>query len=128
MIRSSASRESPTQSFDAIFMADTAYTADHQNIPRVLFDSLDKTNSSVLGLMVEVLIRRYEQRLSRLVEEARQWDELRTTIDEESAAYLFVASIQHLVFWALVRNELAQIRDPAPGTFVSCRACVEAIR
>jgi predicted component of type VI protein secretion system len=116
------------QALEAMFMADVNFVADHPNIPRMLLGSLGRSKNSALSTMIEALIQRYEQRLSSVVEEAQQSDELRATIDKESAARLYVAAIQHFVFRTLVRDELREIREAAPAAFASYRACVEATR
>ncbi len=117
---------SPIRSLEAMFMADVAYVADHLNIPRMLLGAFGRANSSALRLMIEALIQRYEQRLSRAIEEAQQCGAIRTTIDKRIAARLFIAAIQHLVFRALIVGDVDSIRERAPDAFKSYRACMEA--
>ena len=109
-------------------MADIAYVARHPHIPRILLGTLATKERSPLKLMVEVFVRRYEGRISGLIEEAQRYGEVRNTVDKESAARLFIATIQHLVFRALVADEIANIREAAPAAFTSYRRCVEAAR
>ncbi|WP_416797536.1 TetR family transcriptional regulator C-terminal domain-containing protein [Ciceribacter azotifigens] len=109
-------------------MADIAYVAGHPHIPRTLLGTLATKERSPLKLMVEVFVRRYEGRISGLIEEAQRYGEVRNTVDKESAARLFIATIQHLVFRALVADEIANIREAAPAAFTSYRRCVEAAR
>jgi hypothetical protein len=78
--------------------------------------------------MIGAFIRRYEQRLAHVIEEGQQRGELRSEIDKESAARLFVVTIQSLVFTALVRDELDGVREAAAAAFASYRACMEAVR
>lgn len=128
MIHSSTVRESPMQSLEAIFMADVNFVADHPDIPLLLLSALGRTAKSPLKLMMATLIQRYERRLSCVIEEARQCGEIRDALDTETATRLFIAAIQHLVFRALVVDEISGIREAAPGAFKSYRACVEAVR
>ncbi|MGB3539771.1 MAG: TetR/AcrR family transcriptional regulator C-terminal domain-containing protein [Mesorhizobium sp.] len=109
-------------------MADVAYIADHPNMPPILLSALTNTRSPALRLMISAFIRRYEQRLSHMIEEGQQRGELRPEIDKDGAARLFVAAIQSLVFTALVRDELDGVREAAPAVFASYRAYVEAVR
>jgi hypothetical protein len=85
-----------------MFMADVAYVADHPNIPRMLLGALGRGNNSALRLMIEALLRWYERRFSRVMEEAHQCGGTRSTIDKRIAARLFITTIQHLVFRALI--------------------------
>lgn len=128
MIHSSPSDPSPMKSLEAMFMADVAYVAGHPNIPRVLLGTLVTKEKSALKLMLEAFVRRYERRISCLIEEAQQCGEVRATVDKEGAARLFIAAIQHLVFRALVADELSKIREAAPAAFTSYRRCLEAIQ
>ncbi|MCO5164028.1 MAG: TetR/AcrR family transcriptional regulator C-terminal domain-containing protein [Mesorhizobium sp.] len=109
-------------------MADIAFVAEHQNIPRMLLSSLGRSKQSVLRLMIATFIKRYEQRISCVIAEAQKCGEIRATLDRESAARLFIATIQNLVFHALVADEIDQLREAAPAAFASYRACVEATR
>lgn len=101
---------SPIRPLEATIMSDVAY---------------GRANSSALRLMIGALIQRYEQRLSGMIEEARQCGEIRSTIDEKIATRLFIAAIQHLVFRALIVGAVDSIRVAAPGAFKSYRACME---
>ena len=114
------------RSLEAMIMADVAYVADHPNIPRMLLGALGRANSSALGLMIEALIQRYKQRPSRVIEEAQQCCEIRSTIDKRIAARLCIAAIQYLVFRALIVGDVDSIREAAPDAFKSYRACMEA--
>jgi hypothetical protein len=128
MIHSSSAGASPMQSLEAMFMVDVNFVADHPKILRLLVGALGCTGKSPLKLMTATFIRRYEQRLSCVIAEARQRGEIRDTLDTATAARLFIAAIQHLVFRALVVDEISGIREAAPGAFKSYRACVDAVR
>lgn len=119
---------SPMRSLEAMFMADVAYIAEHPNIPGKLLGAVSGTKSSALRLMIATLIQRYEGRLSGVIEEGQRYGEIRTTIDKEIAARLFIAAIQHLVLRALIVGDVASIREAAPDAFKSYRTCVEANR
>ncbi|MBN9548365.1 MAG: hypothetical protein J0H31_05640 [Alphaproteobacteria bacterium] len=128
MIHSSLARKSPMPSLEAMFMADVNFVADHPDVPQLLLGAPGRTAKSPLKLMMATFIRRYEQRLSCVIAEARQCGEIRDTLGTETAARLFIAAIQHLVFRALDADEISGIREAAPGAFKSYRACVEAVR
>jgi hypothetical protein len=128
MIHSFSGQRSSLRSLEAMFMADAAYIADHPNMPLILLSALTNTRGPALRLMIGAFIRRYERRLSHMIEEGQQRGELRSEIDKESAARLFVVTIQSLVFTALVRDELDGVREAAAAAFASYRACMEAVR
>ena len=128
MIHSQPTGVSPMQSLEAMFAADVNFVANHPNIPRLLLSAVGRTTKSPLKLMMATFVRRYEQRLSSVIAEAQQCGEIRATLDRETAAHLFIATIQHLVFRALIRDELDKIREAAPAAFASYRACVETAR
>lgn len=128
MIHCFSGQRSSLRSLEAMFMADVAYIADHPNISLTLLGALTNTRGPALRLMIGAFVRRYEQRLSHMIEEGQQRGELRSEIDKDDAARLFVAAIQSLVFTALVRDELDGVREAAPSVFASYRACVEAVR
>jgi phage baseplate assembly protein W len=128
MIHSQPTGVSPMQSLEAMFAADVNFVANHPNIPQLLLSAVGRTTKSPLKLMIATFVRRYEQRLSSVIAEAQQRGEIRATLDEETAARLFIATIQNLVFRALIRDELDKIREAAPAAFASYRACVETTR
>lgn len=128
MIHSFSGQRSPLRSLEAMFMADVAYIADHPNMPLTLLGALTNTRGPALRLMIGVFIRRYEQRLSHMIEEGQQRGELGSEIDKDGAARLFVAAIQSLVFAAPIRDELDGVREAAPAAVTPYRACVEAVR
>ncbi len=128
MIHSFSDQRSPLRSLEAMFIADVAYIADHPNMPLTLLGALTNPRGPALRLMIGAFIRRYEQRLAHIIEEGQRRGELRSEIDKDGAARLFVAAIQSLVFTALVRDELDGVREAAPAVFASYRACVEAVR
>lgn len=128
MIHSRQTGTSPMRSLEAMFMADIAYVAEHQNIPRMLLGALGHSKQSVLKRMIATVIQRYEQRISGVIAEAQQCGEIRATLDRQSAARLFVATMQNLVFHALASDEVDRLRDAASAAFASYRACVEGAR
>ena len=128
MTHSQQTSASPMQSLEAMFTADVNFVANHPNIPRLLLNTLGRTTKSPLKLMMATFIQRYEQRLSDVIAEAQECGEIRATLDGEAAARLFIATIQNLVFRALIRDELDKIREAAPAAFASYRACVETTR
>lgn len=128
MIHFFSGQRSPLRSLEAMLMADVAYITDHPNMPLILLGALKNTRGPALRLMIGAFIRRYEQHLSHMIEEGQQRGELRSEIDKDGAARLFVAAIQSLVFTALVRDELDGVREAAAAAFASYRACMEAVR
>jgi hypothetical protein len=67
--------------------------------------------------MVQTLIQRYGERLSKLIEAGKLCGELDTKLDNEAAATLFIGTIQGLVMQSLLAGDMKKIRDDAPRVF-----------
>lgn len=67
--------------------------------------------------MVAALLRRYAQRLHRVLEVGRATGEFDPDLDIDAAATLFVGTIQGLVMQSLIDGEVTRIRRDAPRVF-----------
>jgi hypothetical protein len=67
--------------------------------------------------MVQALIRRYGERLRRLIEEGKTCGEVDIAIDTEASSILFIGTIQGLVMQSLLIGDLGRIRHDAPIVF-----------
>lgn len=112
---------SPLAALEAMFMAHVEFVAEHPGVPRMLFGELQRPGETGPKRMAQALIRRYEKRLSRLIEEGKIHGELAADINTEAAALLFIGTIQGLVMQSLLSGDLDRIRDDAPKVFVIYR-------
>ena len=113
--------ESPIAAMHAIFMTHVEFVAKHPGVPRMMFGELQRTESTPAKGMVQALIRRYGERLHRLIEEGKARGELFATLDTEAATLLFIGTIQGLVMQSLLAGDVNGIRRDAPGVFAIYR-------
>ncbi len=83
-------------------------------VPRIIFQELQRTTSKGPRKLVQML-RRYGERLLRLLHEGKRRGELIASLDVEAAAALFVGSIQGLVMQSLLAGDAASINRHAPA-------------
>lgn len=108
---------SPSAALEAMFMTHIAFVAKHPGVPRLLFGELQRADGTLAKRMVQTVIRKYEQRLQRLMEAGKAQGELDAQLDVASAAVLFIGTIQGLVMQSLLAGKVTQIRRNAPGVF-----------
>ena len=109
--------ESPLAALRAMFMSHVEFVTEHPGVPRMLFGELQRTESTPAKRMVQTLLRRYGERLHRLIEQGKARGELSVTLDNEAAAMLFIGSIQGLVMQSLLAGDVDRIRRDALRVF-----------
>lgn len=109
--------ESPLAAMQAIFMSHVEFVAEHPGVPRMMFGELQRAEQSSPKRIVQALIRRYGERLHRLIEAGKACGELSAALDTEAAATLFIGTIQGLVMQSLLAGNVERIRHDAPRVF-----------
>lgn len=117
---------SPLAALEAMFMAHIDFVSEHPGVPRMLFGELQRAGETIPKQMVQTLITRYRERLSRLLEAGRVQGELDADLDVEGAAVLFIGTIQGLVMQSLLAGDVANVRSNAPKVFAIYRRGIEA--
>ena len=117
---------SPVAALEAMFMTHIDFVAKHPGVPRMLFGELQRAGETLAKRMVQTLIRQYEQRLRRLMEEGKAHGELDAELDVDAAAVLFIGTIQGLVMQSLLAGKVNRIRREAPAVFAIYRRGIEA--
>lgn len=113
---------SPLAALEAMFMAHVEFVSDHPGVPRMLFGELQRAEESGSKRMVQTLIRRYQERLQRLIEEGKASGELASHIDTKAAAVLFIGTIQGLVMQSMLSGDLNHVRNNASTVLaIYCR-------
>lgn len=112
----------------AVFMTHIEFVAEHPGVPRMIFAELQRGEATVTRRMVQTLVRRYGERLQRLIEQGKASGELDATLDNEAAAMLFIGTIQGLVMQSLLDGDVARIRQDAPRAFAIYRRGIEVAR
>lgn len=117
---------SPMLALEGLFMAHVEFVASHPGVPRILLSELQRAESSTPKRIVQAFLRRYGERVSQLLVDARQQGELHAALDTEAAAILFVGTIQGLVLQGLLAGDVTRIRQDAPRVFAIYRRGIEA--
>ena len=112
---------SPMLALEALFMAHVDFIASHPGVPRILLAELQRAESSPPKRIAQVFLRRYGERVTKLLADAKALGELHPAIDTEAAAILFVGTIQGLVLQGLLAGDVSRIRRDAPRVFAIYR-------
>ncbi|WP_201587183.1 TetR/AcrR family transcriptional regulator [Psychrobacter jeotgali] len=115
--RSTKGIESPLAAMEAMFMSHIEFVAEHPGVPRMIFGELQRTEETPAKLMVQTLIKRYSERLHRLIDKGKASGELSSSLDSEAAAVLFIGTIQGLVMQSLLLGDVAHMQRDAPRVF-----------
>lgn len=108
---------SPLAALEAMFLAHVEFVAEHPGVPRILFGELQHPKKTASKAMVQTLIRRYGERLHRLLEAGKEQKELTDNLDTEASAILFIGTIQGLIMQSLLAGDIDRIRHDAPRVF-----------
>lgn len=119
--RSAEGVESPLAAMEAMFQSHVEFVAEHPGVPRMMFGELQRAEPTPAKQMVQTLIRRYGERLGRLIEKGKACGELSATLDEEAAATLFIGTVQGLVMQSLLAGDVERMRRDAPRVFAIYR-------
>lgn len=109
--------DSPLAAMQAIFMSHVEFVAEHPGVPRMMFGELQRAEQTAPKRIVQALIRRYGERLYRLIEAGKACGELSAALDTEAATTLFIGTIQGLVMQSLLAGDVERIRQDAPRVF-----------
>lgn len=112
---------SPVAALEAVFMAHVDFVSQHPGVPRMLFGELQRQGETLPKRIVQTLIRRYGERLHRLLEAGKAQGELDADLHADAAVVLFIGTIQGLVMQSLLAGDVARIRRDAPGVFAIYR-------
>lgn len=119
--RSAQGTGSPLAAMEAMFMSHVEFVAEHPGVPRIMFGELQRPESTPAKRIVQTLVRRYGERLHRLIDQGKASGELLPTLDTEAAATLFIGSVQGLIMQTLLADDVASIRRDAPRVFAIYR-------
>ena len=86
---------SPMLALEALFLAHVEFVASHPGVPRILLSELQRVEPSTSKRIVQAFLRRYGERVSQLLADAKQQGELHAALDTEAAAILFVGTIRY---------------------------------
>lgn len=93
----------------------------HPGVPRLVFAELQRPDDTVAKRIVREFLGRYAARIRHWLEIGIQSGELRTDLDPDSAATLFIGCIQGLVMQALLSGDSDHPQRAAAGIFALFR-------
>lgn len=100
--KAAAEAEGPLDAVRRMFLAHIAFVGKHPAIPRILFSELQHSKHGKLRQLIQQLVSGYEQRIAGLLEQAKQQGQVRTDLDCQMAAVLYIGMIQGLVMQATI--------------------------
>lgn len=109
--------EDPLKALEAIFFAHVDFIARHPGVPRVLIGQLQNSRSTPAKRMVRSMLKGYRQRISVLLEQAREARKLRPGLSIEAVAFQFIGTLQGLVLQSLIAGDVPRIVARAPAAF-----------
>lgn len=120
--------DSPLSALESVYMVHIEFVVAHPGVPRLLFGELQRAEDTPAKRIARALMRRYSERLSKLLEEGKSQGQLTRDLDIAAAATLFIGSIQGLVMQSLLGGNAKRIRTDAPGAFAIFRRGIGSAR
>ncbi len=124
--RAAQEADSPLDALRAIFMTHIDFVVAHPGVPRMLFGELQRAEPTPAKKIAHGLLKRYAERLTRQLENAKAEGEVCDEIDPHAAAILFIGTIQGLVMQSMLSGNLQAARKNAPGVVAIFLRGVEA--
>lgn len=115
--RASASEASPLQALRAGFESHVDYVIEHPGVPRMMFGELQRAGATPAKKVADGLMRRYAERLTRRLHEAKKVGEVAPETDCRAAAIMFIGMIQGLVMQSMLSGNIEAARVNSAGVF-----------
>lgn len=111
------SAQSPLAALEAVFHAHIDFVVKRPGVPRILFGELQRPEDSLAKRAVRTLLRQYNERLLRLIEQGQSQGEVAPDVDTNAVAALFVGMIQGLVLQSLLTGKQNSMRKKSVEVF-----------
>lgn len=115
--RAAASEASPLEALRAVFEGHVSFVIEHPGVPRMMFGELQRAEATPAKKVAHGLMRRYAERVTRRLEEAKKIGEVAAETDCQAAAILFIGMIQGLVMQSMLSGHIEAARTNAAGVF-----------
>lgn len=112
---------SPVAALEGMFMAHIDFVAAYPGVPRMLFGELQSAKETAPKRIAKTLMRRYGERLRRVIDEGKAQGDFDARLDTEAAVILFIGTVQGLVMRSLLTGDVRQIGRNAPRIFAIYR-------
>ncbi|MFA5627221.1 MAG: hypothetical protein WCX90_01490 [Thiohalomonadaceae bacterium] len=109
-------------------MANIDFVAKHPGVPRMMFGELQRAGKTAPKSMVQTLLRHYNERLYRLLEDGKAQGEVSVQLDTEAAVILFIGTVQGLVMRSLLSGDVDSIRHTAPRVFAIYKRGIQSVQ
>ncbi|MFX0546596.1 TetR/AcrR family transcriptional regulator [Roseovarius sp. S1116L3] len=109
--------ESPLETMRAMFLAHVAFVSEHPGAPRMMFGELQGAKATPAKRLARAMLQQYAARLKGLVEAGKARGEMRSDLDGEAAATLFIGTIQGLAMQSLIADDMGHMVKDAPRVF-----------
>jgi len=100
-----------------VFLEHVNFVIAHPGVPRIIFQELQHTEDTPLKARVRGLMQQYRALLMGLLAQAEKQHSLAPGTDLQSAAVLFMGSVQGLVMQSLLSGQVHAMAAQAPGVF-----------
>lgn len=126
--RAAGSETSPLEALRAVFDSHVNFVIEHPGVPRMMFGELQRAEATPAKKVAHGLMRRYAERLTRKLEDAKKVGEVVAEIDSRAAAILFIGMLQGLVMQSMLAGNIEAARINSAGVFQVFRRGVAAHR
>ena len=98
-----------------MFMAHVKFIREFPGVPRLVFAELQQPDSSPVRQRVQQIMRRYRQMLAEILGKAKAAQLIRSDVDVQAAAALFLGAIQGLVMQSMLGGVSPDAEEPVLG-------------
>lgn len=126
--RAAGSETSPLEALRAVFDSHVNFVIEHPGVPRMMFGELQRAEATPAKKVAHSLMRRYAERLTRKLEDAKKVGEVVAETDSRAAAILFIGMLQGLVMQSMLAGNIEAARINSAGVFQVFRRGVAAHR
>lgn len=95
--RATRHQDNPLEALESTFYFHVSFLAKHPSVPTMILNWHSQTKDARVRSRIERVIAHYESRLARLIGKAKRQGLVRSVIDAQTAASIFVGMIQSLV-------------------------------
>lgn len=112
-----AAQPQPLAALRSVFMAHVDFFVEQPGVPRVIFQELQHPEDTALKARVRRLMQDYRSLIISLLQQALDARQLAPDTDLQSAAVLFIGSMQGLVMQSLLSGQVGAMRPLAPTVY-----------
>lgn len=112
-----AQATSPLKNLQNVFFSHVAFVVAQPGVPRLIFNELQQPADSAIKAAVRQMLRRYRRLISGLLSAAAAGGEIDRKIEVDTAATLFLGSLQGLVMQSMLADDVQTMQRSAEQIF-----------